>query len=276
VADVMFTARTAGYANFELLTSDGHALASITISVPRSWNSGPLWPPHQEIPSPPIVDLHPDSLEAVTREQAGDRANEASLGAFVERTKGLWPHETVVRLAVDRDVPLQRLVTVLDTLRGEHCKLQRAMKGEEVPTECMFWQPIVNTSPPLFWAIDRLDDFGLGDATASREGSGGPSPKRLLAAYEAHRTEIRDCLAKLPHFMEHARDRDVLGVDLGRSGDGETAAIVRLRGGPVRADARDCVLKPLGVEASNTRPLEQQVYLGIEVTFRGVPGPTAK
>ena len=36
------------------------------------------------------------------------------------------------------------IVSAMDAMRGTDCKLLAAMQaGEEVPKECLFWQPIV-------------------------------------------------------------------------------------------------------------------------------------
>ena len=64
--------------------------------------------------------------------------------------KKLYPREVVARFHVDGDVTVQALVSLIDLVRGEGCALLGPIiKGERVPDECLFWQPVVDLSPPL-------------------------------------------------------------------------------------------------------------------------------
>ena len=72
-----------------------------------------------------------------------DRYDYAALEAQAKKYKQLFPHETVVTLSAENSIPMQALVSTMDALRGSDCRLLKAMKGEEVPPECYFWQPIV-------------------------------------------------------------------------------------------------------------------------------------
>jgi len=38
---------------------------------------------------------------------------------------------------------MQALIFTMDALAGRTCKLGKAMKGEKVPDDCYFWQPVV-------------------------------------------------------------------------------------------------------------------------------------
>jgi biopolymer transport protein ExbD len=73
-----------------------------------------------------------------------DRYDYAALEAESKRFKSLFPHETVVTISAENDIPMQSLVRTMDSLRGTDCKLLDAMsKGEDVPPECLFWQTII-------------------------------------------------------------------------------------------------------------------------------------
>jgi hypothetical protein len=73
-----------------------------------------------------------------------DRYDYAQLEAKSREYKAAYPHETVVTISAENTIPMQVLVSAMDGLRGLDCKLLAAMQaGEEVPKECLFWQPIV-------------------------------------------------------------------------------------------------------------------------------------
>ncbi len=67
-----------------------------------------------------------------------------ALEATAKKYKGLFSHETVVTVGAENNIPMQVLVGTMDALRGRDCRLLKAMQGEEVPPECLFWQPIVD------------------------------------------------------------------------------------------------------------------------------------
>lgn len=71
------------------------------------------------------------------------RYDYAKLEAEARRYKGLFPHETVVTISAENTIPMQSLITTMDALRGTDCRLLKAMAGEKVPEECLFWQAIV-------------------------------------------------------------------------------------------------------------------------------------
>ena len=62
------------------------------------------------------------------------------LEAEARRLKQLFPHESVVTLEAQSDIPFQVLTRTLDALRGGACKLPR---DEVPPASCLFFQPIV-------------------------------------------------------------------------------------------------------------------------------------
>jgi biopolymer transport protein ExbD len=73
-----------------------------------------------------------------------ERYDYAQLEAEAQRLKQLFPHETVVKVTADGDIPFQVLTRTIDALRGGDCRLSQAMtNNEEVPAECLFFHPIV-------------------------------------------------------------------------------------------------------------------------------------
>jgi biopolymer transport protein ExbD len=72
-----------------------------------------------------------------------DRYDYATLEAKAE-FKRLFPHETIVTISAENTIPFQAVVATMDALRGSQCRLLNAVSAnEEVPEECLFWQPIV-------------------------------------------------------------------------------------------------------------------------------------
>lgn len=38
---------------------------------------------------------------------------------------------------------MQAIIMTMDALAGRTCKIAKALKGEKIPDDCYFWQPIV-------------------------------------------------------------------------------------------------------------------------------------
>jgi biopolymer transport protein ExbD len=73
-----------------------------------------------------------------------ERYDYAALEAKAAEFKRLFPHETIVTVSAENTIPFQVVVGTMDALRGSNCKLLAAVSAnEEVPEECLFWQPIV-------------------------------------------------------------------------------------------------------------------------------------
>ncbi|MEE9385611.1 MAG: biopolymer transporter ExbD [Nannocystaceae bacterium] len=73
-----------------------------------------------------------------------ERFDFAALEAKAAEYKLNYKTETVVTISAENTIPMQVLVNTMDALRGTGCKLLKAMQaGEEIPPECLFWQPIV-------------------------------------------------------------------------------------------------------------------------------------
>jgi len=65
----------------------------------------------------------------------------AALEAKAKEYKAAYPHESIVTLSAENSVPMQMLISTMDSLRGTECKL--LTDSEELPPECYFYQPIV-------------------------------------------------------------------------------------------------------------------------------------
>lgn len=72
-----------------------------------------------------------------------DRYDYAALEAKAKQYKSLFAHETVVTISAENTIPMQALINTMDALRGSKCRLAKAMKGEKVPEDCLFWQSVV-------------------------------------------------------------------------------------------------------------------------------------
>lgn len=73
-----------------------------------------------------------------------DRYDYKALEDKAKEYKDAYPHETVVTVSAENTIPMQVLVTTMDSMRGTECKLLEAMQSDKpVPKECLFWQPIV-------------------------------------------------------------------------------------------------------------------------------------
>lgn len=72
-----------------------------------------------------------------------DRYDYAALEAAAQKYKSLFPTETIVTISAESKVPMQALIYTMDALAGRTCKLGKAAKGEDIPPDCYFWQPVV-------------------------------------------------------------------------------------------------------------------------------------
>lgn len=72
-----------------------------------------------------------------------ERYDYAALEAKAKHYKSLFPNEVVVTVSAEANIPMQTIVMTMDALAGRTCKIGKALKGEKVPDDCLFWQPIV-------------------------------------------------------------------------------------------------------------------------------------
>lgn len=170
IAATIFTATKAGLADTELVVSEAIAGSEL--------HAIPLHRPHavreqdrRERPLQLTFIVHRDVVEvrsegmgpktyprvaACTPSPAGCHDLPA-IAAFTKQLKALFPHETEAMVRVHGDVPMQTLVSLLDTIRGEGCVLRGSLDGEYVPEECQFFQPIVDAEPALLFPPPTAD-----------------------------------------------------------------------------------------------------------------------
>jgi biopolymer transport protein ExbD len=72
-----------------------------------------------------------------------DRYDYAALSAVAHDLKSSYPHETVVSVTAENDVPAQVLISTMDALRGDDCSLAGVGADDEIPSSCMFFRPVV-------------------------------------------------------------------------------------------------------------------------------------
>lgn len=72
-----------------------------------------------------------------------DRYDYAALEQRALELKLKHPKETVVRVSAENHIPAQVLINTLDALRGSDCKLRGVQADDDVPGECLFFQPEV-------------------------------------------------------------------------------------------------------------------------------------
>jgi len=73
-----------------------------------------------------------------------ERFNYTELEAKAREYKNKAPNEVVVTITAENTIPLGVLTRTMDALRGEDCRLMKAITAnEEIPPECMFWQPVI-------------------------------------------------------------------------------------------------------------------------------------
>lgn len=72
-----------------------------------------------------------------------DRYDYAALEASAKKYKSLFPNESIVTLSAESKIPMQAIINTMDALSGRTCKIGKALKGEGVPDDCYFWQPVV-------------------------------------------------------------------------------------------------------------------------------------
>ncbi|MFO7561210.1 MAG: biopolymer transporter ExbD [Enhygromyxa sp.] len=154
-----------------LLAMETASMAGVAISPPhsRSEPSEPSEPP-QERPLELAVSIASDGFRVAhaavqVEAEAGagidsaspsiplarpeaplgdyDRYNYAALEQLAHDFKRKHPHETVVGVSAENDIPAQVLINTLDALRGSDCKLGQVGAEQPSPDDCLFFRPVV-------------------------------------------------------------------------------------------------------------------------------------
>lgn len=155
LGDAMYTARKVGFETFSVVVHDGSELRGLPVGVPLEWS-----PPDDVIRELRLKYVFVVTPEAVTarlegREEARfTQPAGAAIAAHAKLHKALYPNLSVATLRVDGEVPLQAVVSLIDTLAGEGCRLLEAVRGGRIPDECLFWQAVLDLDPPLRYDSD--------------------------------------------------------------------------------------------------------------------------
>ncbi len=72
-----------------------------------------------------------------------ERYDYVALEDLAQEFKRKHRDETVVRVSAENDVPVQVLINTMDAQRGTDCKLANLKADDEMPSECLFFRPIV-------------------------------------------------------------------------------------------------------------------------------------
>lgn len=285
IADALFSARKAGYDEFGFVVGSQHQGAAVVyVSPPLAWFEFDLSPTRKAGPLQLSFVVHATDVQV----RATDVDETLHVDAVAQRVAALkkqFPHETVATFRVDPDVSLQRLVALIDTVRGENCLL--GAMGDQVPAACLFWQTIVDTNPSLYFNVDVAHTFALGEAKVLRSkvlrskvlrSARVPSGEGLLARYEKARASIRTCLAAEPEFMARLRTRDLISVDIGVSPTDSKQVVGLVRPAERWPDTieKRCILTPLGIETMAPRSrdhIDLATSVVIPVHFDVAPSP---
>lgn len=167
LGDALFTATKAGFTSFALTVQDDHQRRNQSFGVPLAWFdydrdikiSRPVEVLLRVRPDAVLASVAGGAEHTIPNRTACDPPpagchDLAAITDFAARTKELLPNEVVVTLRVADELPLQAVVAVIDAVRGPGCRLSRAVKGEKVPDDCLFWQPILDRDPPLRFTSD--------------------------------------------------------------------------------------------------------------------------
>ncbi len=136
-----------------LLAMEFASMASIDVSPPRMCVSCDTKPTTTTEVFKLTVEIRTDGFQAeVNGSASGEQIplidgkhDFAALAAAAKEMKLAHPETTDVTLKAESAVQLQTLVQTMDTLRGDDCKLAGVRKGEDVPADCMFWRPSVES-----------------------------------------------------------------------------------------------------------------------------------
>lgn len=214
VADVLFTANKAGLTQYQLVgLSDGRAVG-VAVNPPRDWIEG-LEPPRGERATRLEVDVHANEVQTTISDNSsafaatgdcdeapGECFDTDALEAWFKQVKVSHPDTPVATFNIDPDVRLQTVMMLIDAARGRDCRMYDLM--DEVPPECLFWLPIVDLNPGLYFAIDLDKKVTLGD-TKTRTVNEKVKPRRvnekdILERYDENREALARCLEENEAF----------------------------------------------------------------------------
>lgn len=75
---------------------------------------------------------------------AGDH-DFTALAKVARGFKQSYPSEVTVKISAEGDIPMHVLVRTIDVLRGDSCKMNPIVHGEEPSDSCLFWSPVIES-----------------------------------------------------------------------------------------------------------------------------------
>ncbi|MFO7561341.1 MAG: hypothetical protein R6X02_01755 [Enhygromyxa sp.] len=184
---VMYGADERGFSRYALLVEGAENARAIVLRAPQQWS-------HRDADPRPIerAKISPSAVEiASSRVALADlRELEAITDTIAEKSGG------EIAVHVEDEVPVGRLVAVLDALRGADCHFEF-----DTPSPgCLLWRPILGFEPPVPRRPGDWDRLQLSIGfVGPQPGMRGPvSPAQLRTRVEAALPDIGRCLRDSP------------------------------------------------------------------------------
>jgi biopolymer transport protein ExbD len=137
-----------------LLAMEFASMAAISVSPPKMCASCGEPDPDKPVVKPLAfkVMIRSDGFVASTQGanmpeiplKSGELDYDA-LASTSRTLKSAHPDEVSVTVSAEGDVPMDKLIRTLDTLRGDGCKLAPVAQGEQPGAQCMFFSPVIES-----------------------------------------------------------------------------------------------------------------------------------
>jgi hypothetical protein len=278
LTDVLFTATKAGVVGTDLVVHVGQGLRTLSLTPPRDWLEPD--PDRRRLEPPPTVvfTVHRDTVDVrgphgVTKTFAA--AESEAIDTFVESLVHAEPVPSVATYRVDARVSLHELVGLIDAVRGGQACTSTASSVDAPPEGCRLHVSVLDAEPGLYFHVDRVGTFILGDAAMrpwhERDGD-ARAEAALLRTYAAARAEIQRCFEGGPELTKDVPNVARMGVMIGRAGDSRRPTARVFLEGFVERELERCVLEPLGLQPdSRAAPIDflptVEAELSIEARF---------
>ena len=271
--DAAFTASKAGLDEGQLVVLDYGVLRGLPLAWPWAWRR----PNGERRDAPPpatsvavttdgatlrVMDDATHAASTTTLPSRCDRGSECAraLSEAAARVKRQRPHETVVEVAASDDVRMQRVIDVVDALRGADCRGRMLDTGAPIDDDdCLLWQPLFDASPGLFFHVDRRGRVTLGAPTVRASRPGTEVPTALADELRTKVTEalptMTACVDGSPEILRALEgDGDRLVVMYGPAEDDPKQTVARVFvHGFLEDPTQACVLDPLGAKADTRK-----------------------
>lgn len=280
LTDALFTATKAGFRDVDLLVRADRGLRSLPVVIPRAWlprsgEWGDARPHVAFVVHRNAVEIHvgnepPRSFPApaACEPAHGSCHDLPAIDTFVEQMIHN-PKDAMAVFRVDADVPMQALVSLMDTVRGDGCPAPDD-RGYSFPEQCRFHWVLLDAEPPLYFHADRPQRLVLDGAELEplRDGQAPTASDRaLLDAYPTARAELERCIAGHPEVTRELDDDARLHVLItAAKGRGHRTARVLL-GSMLEGELERCILAPFGLEPDPRRPIDFLAAARIEIAI---------